>query len=97
MSTAFFWDKEHKKFIFERRGNGLYGDDFGKDLTYVFRSFETLKEFLDAEDRTIIFDEYDTLWTIDSIRKEIKDRGCIIIVPDCYFVDYKMKTEVNKE
>jgi len=82
MSTAFFWDEDHKNFIFERRGNGLYEDDFGKDLTYVFKSFKTLKEFLDAEKDAIIYDEYNILWTVDSIRKEIKDRGCIIIVPD---------------
>jgi len=84
MSTAFFWDREQKRFIFERRGIGLDMGDFGKDLTYVFESFEALKEFLDAEDGIIIVDEYDTLWTIDSIRKEMKGRGCIIIVPDYY-------------
>jgi len=84
MSTAFFWDREQKRFIFERRGIGEVMNNSRKDLTYVFESFETLKEFLDAEDGTIIVDEYDTLWTIDSIRKEMKDRGCIIIVPDYY-------------
>ena len=43
-----------------------------------------MKEFLDAEDRTIIVDEYGTLWTIDSIRTEMERRGCIIIVPNYY-------------
>ena len=84
MSTAFFWDEKQKRFIFERRAVGLSSGDFGKDLTYVFESFDTLKKFLDAEDRTIIVDEYGTLWTIDSIRTEIERRGCIIIVPNHY-------------
>ncbi|MCD6434792.1 MAG: hypothetical protein J7L15_00140 [Clostridiales bacterium] len=84
MSTAFFWDREQKRFIFERRGIGLSKGNFGKDLTYVFESFEALKEFLEAEDGIVIVDEYDTFWTVGSIRKEMKDRGCIIIVPDYY-------------
>jgi len=82
MSTAFFWDKEQKKFICERRGIGLEGNDFGKDLTFVFNSINSLMELFKAEKERLIYDKYGVARTVDSLIFEITQRGCIIIVKD---------------
>ena len=87
MSTAFFWDKEKTKFICERRGIGLEGNDFGKDLTYVFSSSEDIVKLLTADKEKIIYNEYDVAMTVDSLIFEIANRGCIIVERDYYKVN----------
>jgi len=82
MSTGFFWDKEQKKFICERRGIGLEGNDFGKDLTFVFNSPQDVVKLFATDRENIIYDEYGIAWTVDSLIFEITQRGCIIIVKD---------------
>ena len=80
MSTAFFWDKGQKKFICERRGIGLEGNDFGKDLTFIFNSPQDVIKLFATDKENIIYDEYGVAWTVDSLIYQISQRGCIIIV-----------------
>jgi len=82
MITGFFWDRDQKKFICERRGIGLEGNDFGKDLTFVFRTPQDVVKLFATDRENIIYDEHGVAWTVDSLIFEITQRGCIIIVKD---------------
>ncbi len=84
MSTAFFWDRGRKHFICERRAIGLESHDFGKDLTFVFNSRDSLIKLFKAEREEIIYDEHGVARTVDSLIHEISNRGAIIFVPN-YF------------
>ena len=97
MSTGFYFDKEQKEFLCERRGIGLGYKDFGKDMTYVFSSWSKLRRFLEMKKEELIYDEYGVVYTVDSLRNEIRKRGCIIIVYG-YMEDesYKEDKEVSE-
>ena len=89
MSTAFFWDKEQRHFICERRAWDL---DFCGCRTFLFvfnSSNDFIKLFTEKRDR-IIYDEYGIMWTVDLLRHDILNRGVIIICNEYY------KTEDNK-
>ncbi|MCW7078210.1 MAG: hypothetical protein OCU22_03655 [Canidatus Methanoxibalbensis ujae] len=80
MSTEFFWDKEKRRSIFTRYAGGLDPQiDSAKHLRYVFNNIENLVAFFTAEDSAIIYDEYDTPWTVASLRLKIVKDGVILI------------------
>ncbi len=80
MSTEFFWDKEKRRLIFTRYAGGLDPQiDSTKHLRYVFKDVENLVAFFTAEGSTIIYDEYDTPWTVASLRLKIVGNGVILI------------------
>jgi len=83
MSTAFFWDKERKQFICERRGWDL---DFCGIRTFLFvfnSSTDFMKLFAERRDR-IIYDENGTMWTVDLLKYEILNRGFVVFCEGYY-------------
>ena len=77
MSTAFFWDKEQKEFICERRAWDL---DFCGRRTYlfVFNSPNDLIKLLTEKRDRIVYDEYGIMWTVDLLRYDVLNRGIVV-------------------
>ena len=75
MSTDFYWDEEKTKIICTRKGSECYG----RNLVFIFYSVETLISFLNADRKTIIYSEYDEVLTVDMLRRQVLNKGAIVI------------------
>ena len=88
MSTAFYWDKEQKMPVFERRAGGL---DEQRHMHYIFNRSNLIK-LLKADETTLVWDEYGTPYTVASILKEIYRSG-VIILDEMYFPEWEAENE----
>lgn len=91
MSTEFYWDKEQKMLIVERRAGGL---DEQRHMHYIFNRANLLK-FLEVDKTTLIWDEYNTPYTVASILKEIYQSG-VIVLDETHFSEQVQEEDKNE-